>query len=1065
MVKMTFNCINPMKKNTCLFVTVLVSTFLLGITACTRVTESLPNENEPITLRFKIAQADDATTRALLGETSDGKKYLQWEDGDHIGTFSVGLFPQKDKDPVTVSNNNAGTVEVDAAGYTLNVQTFNAGSITDIYSYFPYSASAGKNKEAAVITIPESQIMNESGFDADAMPMAGIPVSVDLSTVANTDTPCGTIYFNNLGSIIRFKIYSSVATDETLTSVKFVTAGGVGGAFSIDLTAVDPSDENTLAITPTSNTVAAITTTCTTHPAIGTGKSNAIDVYMVVAPGSYSNTQVVVTTSAHTYTLNASGEKTFTRSHVKPMNVDIQNGTPGELPATETWTKVTTADDFTAGTYYILRADGNYYVPNAPYTSNNGPALVPYTSGNEIVNAMRWTATVSGNGLIFESVANPGNYLGSSNVSEAKSIRVNDTFTGASASTVWSFAVVSDNDNTYYTATAGGGRYLISYGNSDWRYYTSASSSNIPAEFYKLTIHDSRIEVELSFDEDEINQTTTNYSDFTGQVASASPNVSDITTSISYSMSGDAIGTIDASTGVVTLNGTAGTATVTASFAGDQVYQPASASYTVNVKKSYIKATEIVSGTKYLIVGVKANQTYLATPIPSNKDYAYPSGYEVTSSVVDANTIVISGEEDYLFEITASESGYTIKQPDNRFLYATGNYHTLNVGTTQGVWSFEKQLNDSFKITLSGTYIQFGQDDHLTFGRWSSDQEGASLPFLYVFDDGKSDAGITYTPASSTITYGEELTQPALSDTHGLVVSYVSDATDVATVTSNGVISVVGAGTATITASWTEQEISGVTYRAGSTSFTLTVNKATPVIAAFNNPTTTVAVSGTVTNTTTISPNSLSITYTSSNSSVATVDAATGTVTGVANGTSIISATFAGNSNYNAATPQTYEITVGTGAGDDPDPVDKSYSFAFTTIGSTGWSTSYADHRVYNDDVVTIDIKSASKQTSNITDYPVTKAGDVIVVLKEGTMSAVSFALQQWTTKAKTVSLQYSTDGGATFRAMSPAVSSTNFTLSSSTLPTGTNAVKMVQGNTSNQVGLEGVSFTYTHSN
>ena len=142
-----------------------------------------------------------------------------------------------------------------------------------------------------------------------------------------------------------------------------------------------------------------------------------------------------------------------------------------------------------------------------------------------------------------------------------------------------------------------------------------------------------------------------------------------------------------------------------------------------------------------------------------------------------------------------------------------------------------------------------------------------------------------------------------------------------------------------------------------------------------------------------------------------------------------------------------------------------TYSFAFATMGSTGWSSSYADHdAVYDDTIVTIDIKSASKQTSTITNIPVTKAGDVIVVLKDGkTMSAVTFTLTQWTTKAKTVSLQYSTDGGTTFSAMSPAVSSSSFTLTSSSLPSGTNAVKMVQSNTSNQVGIASVEFTYNN--
>ena len=159
----------------------------------------------------------------------------------------------------------------------------------------------------------------------------------------------------------------------------------------------------------------------------------------------------------------------------------------------------------------------------------------------------------------------------------------------------------------------------------------------------------------------------------------------------------------------------------------------------------------------------------------------------------------------------------------------------------------------------------------------------------------------------------------------------------------------------------------------------------------------------------------------------------------------------------------TYQITVSSP--DEPDPVEKEYSFAFSVIGTTGWTSSFADHTVYNDDVATITLYQSNKQTQTITEYPVTKAGDVVVILKDGTFSAVTFSLTQWTTKSKTVSLQYSTDGGSTFKALSPAVSSSTFTLSSSNLPAGTNAVKMVQGNTSNQVGLTGVSFTYIPSN
>lgn len=911
----------------------LIAVAAITFIACTEQETPKPiNNEELVTLKFNIRNVDDAPlTKALLG-TEDGKNFLNWEDGDKIGTFSIGSFTSGSS-TYTESKNNAGNVEVSGNDYTLNVQSFYAGTVTTIYSYFPYSSGAGKDKTSAVVTIPETQHMTELGFDADAMPMAGTPVTVDLTTAANTDTPCGTINFSNLGSIIKFRVYTSESTSETLTSVTY-KATGIGGAFSIDLTGIDVTDETTLIITP-SETVNELTTSIVGTPAIS-DLDHAIDVYMVVAPGTYSGSQVVVTTNAHTYTLDASGAKTFTRSHVKPIKVDISKGTPGSLPTPETWSKVTSASDFTPGTYYILRADGEYYVPNA----SGNPTCATYSAGDPITNAMKWTATASGLGLQFESVANAGYYLWTTNTGSANTISVAQTSTGANASKIWTFATVNANETIYYTATAGADKYLVSYGTSNWRYYgtSNINGNNIPAEFYKLDVVDNRTAVTLSFAESTINKTTANYDGFIGQTASAEPNETAITDNITYAIAGDAIGDVDPSTGDVTLNGTEGDATVTASFAGDQTFKPASASYTISVTEPlnrYIKATSIVSGEKYLIVGVKSGSTYLATPIPSSKTYAYPAGYNVTSKVVDANTIEINGESEYLFTLTTSGTGYTIKQPDNRYIYASGSYATLNVGTTQGVWTFVKQSNDSYKITETATgdntYIQFGQGDYTTFGRYSSDQTNASLPFLYVMDDGKSDAGISYTPASATVTFGETLTQPTLSNEHGLTVTYASDATGVATVESNGAISVVGAGTAKITASWTEQVINSVTYRAGSTSFNLTVSKATPTIAAFNNPTTSVAVGSKVTNTTTIS-NGLTITYSSNNTSAATVDAATGEVTGVANGTAVISASFAGNENYNAAESATYTITVGTG-GTGFTPVSFSWTQSATTSG------------------------------------------------------------------------------------------------------------------------------------
>ena len=560
----------------------LIAIAALSLAACSKKEAPIDNENEMITLKFNIKNADDATTRALLGTDSKGNRFLNWEDGDQIGSFAEGTFGS-----YSTSNNNAGTVEVNGDNFTLNIQTFNSGNVTKIYSYYPFSSAAGKEKTAAIVSIPATQYITVDGFDADAMPMAGAPVTVDLATAANTDTPCGTINFSNLGSIINFKIYSSEDTDETLTSVKYVASSGkLGGSYTIDLTAIDAADESTLALGG-NGAESEITTIHQGKPAIGTGKSNAIDVYMVVAPGTYSGTQVVVTTSAKTYTLTASGEKTYVRSHVKPMYVDIQMGEEGELPQEETWVKVTSVSDFTAGTYYILNWDEKKYLPNIE--AGTAPSAKDFM-GN-VTDDMKWEATVSDDGLIFKNPESELYLWGQDGTNNG--VRVKKTAPASSSNNVWKFTA---NSSFGVIASVGSTRYLATYNNGgnqqDWRNYqitsigdgTNTNSSgevttsvnNFPAVFYKLQAGDvpQKETPELAFS----NPTTTvNVGETVTNVAAIVPS----TLTITYSSSNEDVATVT-NAGVVT-GVAAGTATITAAFAGDEEYNAVSASYVIIV--------------------------------------------------------------------------------------------------------------------------------------------------------------------------------------------------------------------------------------------------------------------------------------------------------------------------------------------------------------------------------------------------------------------------------------------------------------------------------------------------
>jgi hypothetical protein len=156
--------------------------------------------------------------------------------------------------------------------------------------------------------------------------------------------------------------------------------------------------------------------------------------------------------------------------------------------------------------------------------------------------------------------------------------------------------------------------------------------------------------------------------------------------------------------------------------------------------------------------------------------------------------------------------------------------------------------------------------------------------------------------ALSSKTYGDSSFSITGSASSGLSLSYSSSNTGVATV-SGSVVTIVGAGSTTITAS----QPGNSSYNAAtSVSQALTVSKASQTISFTTLPAKTYGDSAFAL--TASSTSGLSVSYSSSNPSVATV--AGSTVTIVAAGTATITATQAGNSNYNPASSVFQNLSV-----------------------------------------------------------------------------------------------------------------------------------------------------------
>ncbi len=194
----------------------LLAVATIAFTSCDKsmeVTED-PLEGDFI-YSFKIANSDNGNVGTKSTFEDNGTTlYTKWENGDQFGAYAINGTQQ--------SNNRPSKVEVDGSTFTLKVSTttaLDAGS--QVFTYYPYSVGAGTDVSNATINFAALQSQKETGFDAAAMPMVGLPFTIKQALPQNSTTTVGQISFLNLGSIIKFNVYSTTPSTEKIKSVSF----------------------------------------------------------------------------------------------------------------------------------------------------------------------------------------------------------------------------------------------------------------------------------------------------------------------------------------------------------------------------------------------------------------------------------------------------------------------------------------------------------------------------------------------------------------------------------------------------------------------------------------------------------------------------------------------------------------------------------------------------------------------------------------------------------------------------------------------------------------------------
>lgn len=140
---------------------------------------------------------------------------------------------------------------------------------------------------------------------------------------------------------------------------------------------------------------------------------------------------------------------------------------------------------------------------------------------------------------------------------------------------------------------------------------------------------------------------------------------------------------------------------------------------------TYTKVNAISDGS-YLIAANSDNVMKVAQS--NDKNY----GYLYVTDATDANG-VISLEAGNEFKFTAVDGGYTIQQPDGRYLFMKGTYNSFNFSDARidgDVFTVEANADGTFKITnvAMNKYMQFSAS-YKSYGAYSDEQ--GIMPSLY----------------------------------------------------------------------------------------------------------------------------------------------------------------------------------------------------------------------------------------------------------------------------------------------------------------------------------------------
>lgn len=483
----------------------------------------------------------------------------------------------------------------------------------------------------------------------------------------------------------------------------------------------------------------------------------------------------------------------------------------GSVPVwSQTYKKISSIEELTDGKYVI--AYENMAMENKANGSRIAATAINVTD-NAIISpdaSIIWEITTTANGM---SINNNGTYVVGVNSNNAS---LSSNFEEKTCE--WNFSVEKDNfraTNVQYS-----NRFLQYNSSSKWFACYQSNSNQKDLTLYKLE-ETGKSNPELTFS-GITGDITKMLAD--GSYSSKATTKSDAT--IVYSSSNQEVATIDQQGTVTLLAG--GTTVIKAEVAETATFNASFIEYTLKVTdpaalKTFVKVTnDAVTEGKYIIVYQANDDANSVMALNTTNAGKFFGNTEIDLT----ENKIVTDDKTVMWDITLeSDDHYSISN-GNIFVGFKGNnneayiYNDYTIGECG--WNFIYDENNKvFKIQNAGVnnrYLQYNTGSP-RFACYTGSQKHLTL---YKQEDSRTAVEVTFNEidGDQTLFFTKGFTyNSAATATPTRPITYSSSNQEVATISTEGVVTLVGAGTTVIKASTAADN----TYQEGAAQYTLTV--------------------------------------------------------------------------------------------------------------------------------------------------------------------------------------------------------------------------------------------------